>query len=109
MMKNDGFQTLAQTAAMMKSASQNLNEENLKYMNARAERDRAILQTADNTNQINDKVKSIDESLIKEQKIREKADKQNHDESEKWHKIDFTIGLLGLLVGIAGVIVAIFH
>ena len=76
-------------------------------INAKARRDGAIMDTAENTKQINEKVESIDKSLIRESEERKQADIKNDDESKKRFRINFWLTVLSIAIAVVSMIVAI--
>jgi cysteinyl-tRNA synthetase len=94
-------------------AVQNSHDEMAKLIQSeteyKARRDQALFDAADNTEKIQEKVSEIRSALEAEQIEREKADKKNHNDAVKWHKIDLAIAIIGVIVGIVGVVIAIFH
>lgn len=87
--------------------TQKLNREMRNIAEESSKRHQAILDTAENTGKINEKVESIESSLESERATRESSDKQNHDDAVRWHRIDLMVAIIGVLLALAGVIISL--
>lgn len=70
-------------------------------INANAKRNRAVIETAENTKQINDKVKSIEETVSAERLERKNADNELQGTIDNIRKAQRFANLKALIVGIA--------
>ena len=70
---------------------------------------RAIVDSEQHLQNINDSVKVIDDGLKSERIERAEADVENLKYTKRWDRINLTVALVGLVIAIAGVIIALLR